>query len=369
MDTGSQPESESLNDHHQLDLLTTEEIQNLVDALPDATLGISDEGAIKWFNVAAQSIMGLKNPGDLGLSLTSIIRDPDFADWLDAPGELSQDFEMPSPGDDNIWLNVSKVPYGDEQRMLIFRDISDIHNVDKLRRDFVANISHELRTPLTVLVGYLEVLQEEASGAHTGIMDRMYTQARQMKAMLDDLLELSRLERKDASAEVDLVDVPSMLIRLNRQAEEISAEGHQLEFRIEDELCLLGVKKDIESAFRNIIFNALHYTPAGGSIQVSWEKWHDGARLRVRDSGIGIPSRDIPRLTERFYRVGSDRARNTGGTGLGLSIVKHVLKAHDSRLNISSELGVGSEFVCQFPSERTTAKGPDTNNSGAVSSP
>lgn len=358
-----------MNDLHHLHLIAAGEIQSLVDAFPDATLGISDAGAITWFNQAAQSMMGLNNPGDLGLSLTSIVRDPDFADWLAATGELTHNYEMPSPRDDNIWLHVSKVSYGDQHRMLIFRDISEIHNVDKIRRDFVANISHELRTPLTVLVGYLEALREEVSGPHAGIMDRMYTQARQMKAMLDDLLELSRLERKDASEESDVIEVPSMLLRLRGQAEEISQGDHDINFQIEEDLLLRGVGKDIESAFRNIIFNALHYTPSGGLIHVRWRNWDGGAELRVRDSGIGIPNRDIPRLTERFYRVGSDRARNSGGTGLGLSIVKHVLKAHESRLVISSELGAGSEFVCRFPAERTTwkdqdAMGPDTASSG-----
>lgn len=106
------------------------------------------------------------------------------------------------------------------------------------------------------------------------------------------------------------------------------------------------------SAFRNLIANAIHYTPERGRIQISWRAEDEGLVLSVTDTGIGIPRRDIPRLTERFYRVGSDRARHRGGTGLGLSIVKHVLNAHGARLRIESELGEGSTFSCVFPSSR-----------------
>ncbi|MEE8338628.1 MAG: ATP-binding protein, partial [Xanthomonadales bacterium] len=125
-----------------------------------------------------------------------------------------------------------------------------------------------------------------------------------------------------------------------------------LHFDVDAGLYLSGIASDIESAFRNLIINALDYTPQGGSISVSWSDTPHGPLLAVRDTGTGIPRREIPRLTERFYRVGSDRARQSGGTGLGLSIVKHVLNAHHASLTINSELGEGSEFACAFPLDR-----------------
>ena len=121
---------------------------------------------------------------------------------------------------------------------------------------------------------------------------------------------------------------------------------------IDPGLHLRGTRNDLESAFRNLINNAIQYTPDGGSISVSWEDTADGPLFLVRDTGIGIPNKEIPRLTERFYRVGSDRSRQSGGTGLGLAIVKHVMNSHDARLVIESDLGEGSTFGCLFPSAR-----------------
>jgi two-component system phosphate regulon sensor histidine kinase PhoR len=144
-----------------------------------------------------------------------------------------------------------------------------------------------------------------------------------------------------------------MLMQLREQAEELSQGSHDIRFDIEPGLRLHGAQADLESAIRNLVNNAIHYTPKGGQINLKWWSDEEGvARLRVRDTGIGIPTRDIPRLTERFYRVGSDRSRHSGGTGLGLSIVKHVLNAHLARLVIDSELGEGSTFTCVFPRDR-----------------
>jgi two-component system phosphate regulon sensor histidine kinase PhoR len=143
------------------------------------------------------------------------------------------------------------------------------------------------------------------------------------------------------------------MVQLEEQAEDINRGRHELHFEGEASLAILGVKSDLESAFQNLIVNALKYTPEGGSISVKWHDNDQGATISVTDTGIGIPKREIPRLTERFYRVGSDRRRESGGTGLGLAIVKHVLNGHQARLKIESEHGVGSQFTCIFPPERS----------------
>jgi two-component system phosphate regulon sensor histidine kinase PhoR len=174
-----------------------------------------------------------------------------------------------------------------------------------------------------------------------------------MQGLLSDLLELSRLQSAGQVSEDQIVDVPAILMQLKEQSEELSQGRHTLKFAIEPAMFLLGNAVDLESAFRNLINNAIKYTADGGEVAVRWESTEEGPTFSVRDTGIGIPTRDIPRLTERFYRVGSDRSRDSGGTGLGLSIVKHVLNAHEAYLNIDSELGLGSTFSCVFPVERT----------------
>jgi two-component system phosphate regulon sensor histidine kinase PhoR len=327
------------------------DFQSLTDALPDATLVIDQQGNLTWFNNTARRLLELKTPEDLGQSVTNLLRGSDFANWLAVQGEVQSKLEMASPVDENTWFNISAVNYLEGQRLLILQDVTDVHNIHQVRRDFVANISHELRTPLTVLLGYLEMM-EDGPEESSGMVRKMRSQARQMQELLSDLLELSRLQSDRIVGEEEEVDVPAMLAQLREQVEEISRGRHQVDFDIAAGLRLRGIASDLESAFRNLMVNAINYTPEGGRISVRWASSGDGAALSVRDSGIGIPRRDIPRLTERFYRVAADRARASGGTGLGLSIVKHVLNAHQAKLQIKSELGEGSEFTCMFPESR-----------------
>lgn len=328
------------------------EFRSMTNAFPDATLVLDEHDCITWFNDAARHLLGLRSPEDIGQAVTNLLRDPEFADWIPVQGQVESAFEMASPLDSNTRLSVTAISHRPDQRLLILRDITDIHNLEQVRRDFVANVSHELRTPLTVLFGYIESLRDQADEETGPVLQRMQEQAWQMQALLNDLLELSRLQsesRPDSDTEVNIC---AMLMQLREQAEEISQGNHEIEVRCASGLGMMGNEKDIESAFRNLINNAIHYTPEGGVVRIAWREEDDGLVFEVTDTGIGIPRRDIPRLTERFYRVGSDRSRHTGGTGLGLSIVKHVLNAHGARLHIESELGEGSAFRCVFPLER-----------------
>jgi len=328
------------------------EFRQLTDALPDATLVIDGNRNMTWFNQAASVLLGLRSPQDLGKPVTNLIRGPNFANWLVVQGHVRSPLEMASPGNDNIWLSVSAFSFRQDQKLIILRDNTEVHNVEQIRRDFVANMSHELRTPLTVLQGYLEMLQEHESREVSSAVDRMLSQTAQMQMLLDDLLELSRLQSDEIQGQEEIVDVPGLLLQLKEQADELSRGRHQMVFDVDPGPFLSGVAGDLESAFGNLISNAIKYTPEGGFVRVSWHDSEKGPQLVVEDTGIGIPRRDIPRITERFYRVGSDRARQTGGTGLGLSIVKHVLNAHQATLEIRSELGEGSRFTCTFPTDR-----------------
>jgi two-component system phosphate regulon sensor histidine kinase PhoR len=328
------------------------EFQSLTNALPDATLIIDSHDNITWCNDSAVALLGLRIPEDLGQAVTNLLRGPDFAQWLAAENRANNRLEMPSTLNDNRWWQVTAVPFQQDQWLIVLRDITELHNVEQVRRDFVANISHELRTPVTVFLGYLEMLQNHPEPEISSAVERMQTQALNMKSLLDDLLELSRLQSDEIQGEVQEIDIPGMVEQLKEQAEEISAGRHSLEFNVQPGLRLTGVATDLESAFRNLIINAIRYTPEKGQITVSWLDSPDGPCFAVKDTGIGIPRRDLPRLTERFYRVGSGRDRQSGGTGLGLAIVKHVLNAHKANLIIRSELGEGSEFICQFPRDR-----------------
>jgi two-component system phosphate regulon sensor histidine kinase PhoR len=326
-----------------------EGFRKFTEAFPDAALLLDKQSCITWCNPAAIDALKFRMPDDLGLAITHLVRNSEFATWLNDTRQPLRKLEMPSPVDDNTWLQVSAIPLPDDERLLILRDITSIHNVEQMRRDFVANISHELRTPVTVLTGYLEIMKDHSSEDVATIASRMLVQASLMKDLLDDLLELSRLQSQGHNIERKEVDMGALLSQLREQAEELSRGRHSLVFEAQPGLTMVGAAAHLESAFRNLIFNAINYTPEGGRITVQWRDTPQGPVFSVTDTGIGIPQRHIPRLTERFYRVSPDRSRQSGGTGLGLAIVKHVLNAHDARLLITSELGEGSIFTCQFP--------------------
>lgn len=326
-----------------------DDFAGMTDAFPDATLVIDKNDVIRWFNGSAVKLLGLKTPTDQGQVVTNLIRDPRFANWLAVQDRLPSKLEIACPADDNITLQVNSVRFRKDHRLLILRDVTDIENLERMRRDLVANVSHELRTPLTVLLGYLEMLRDQPEAVKQKNIDRMLQQARQMSDLIADLLELSRLQEANGHDDTDEVDVPAMLAQLEKQARDVSQGKRVLQFDIQAGLNMKAVAADLKSAFQNLIVNAIRYTPEGGSIHVTWQQEDDRLVFSVRDTGVGIPRRDIPRITERFYRVGSDRNRQNGGTGLGLAIVKHVLNSHGGHLEIDSELGGGSEFRCVFP--------------------
>lgn len=329
-----------------------DDLRGMADALPDATLVIDENDAIRWFNDSTVKLLDLVSPDDKGQIVTNLIRDPAFADWLPVSEQLLSTLEVPCPTDDSIMLQISAIRFRRNLRLLILRDVTDVHNLAQVRHDLVANVSHELRTPLTVLLGYLEILETQDSTPDTATIGRMLKQARHMRTLLDDLLELSRLQDTGKQDDTVDVDIPVMIAQLAEQAEDLSQGRHKLQFRTEPGLKLRGVEADLKSAFQNLVVNAINYTPPKGSIKVDWRETPEGLLLSVKDNGVGIPRRDLPRITERFYRVGDDRSRKTGGTGLGLAIVKHVLNTHDATLDIHSEVGQGSEFRCLFPLER-----------------
>lgn len=329
-----------------------DDFEGLADAFPDATLVINDHDVISWFNDSAIKLLGLKMPDDKGQAVTNLIREPKFAGWLAVQDKLHSMLEITCPVDDNITLQLSAVRFRKNQRLLILRNITDVRNLERMRHDLVANVSHELRTPLTVLLGYLEILKTQPAEPNPEAVDRMFTQAHQMHDMLEDLLELSRLEDTKRVDDADEVDVPALLAQLAEQAEDLSHGRHKIIFKVEPGLKLRGAEADLKSAFQNLVVNAINYTPENGKIKVAWQQTHDGLVLSVADTGVGIPHREIPRITERFYRVGDDRNRKKGGTGLGLAIVKHVLNSHNARLEIKSEIDKGSEFRCIFPLDR-----------------
>jgi two-component system, OmpR family, phosphate regulon sensor histidine kinase PhoR len=329
------------------------ELRRSTAALPDGVIILSTQREIVWFNRQAGRLLGLRRPVDVGLRIDNLIRAPEFAHYLH-----SDDFGMPlvirPPVQIDLYLSLQMVPYGGGQSLLLVRDVTRQMRLEAMRKDFVANASHELRTPLTVISGYLDTLADDdaVDAAWQGPIKDMRAQAQRMNAIIADLLELSRLESTEGEASRDPVDVPRMLERLHRDALVSADRPRQVLLELESTDGLYGSAHEIESAFTNLLINALKYTLTEGTVRMRWWTNEEGAYFSVIDSGIGIPAEHIPRLTERFYRVDAGRSRGQGGSGLGLAIVKHALQRHGGWLDVQSVEGKGSTFTCHFPPQR-----------------
>src|SRR5690606_26652022 len=265
---------------------------------------------------------------------------------------------VPSPREESAWLSVQLIPYGKAQRLAIVRDVTRERQGERTRRDFVANASHELRSPLTVIGGYLDALADDADlpPGWSGPIGEMQRQAERMTEILRDLIELTRLESAEAEAPLDFVDVTSLLKSMLKEFQ-AAPNAPEVTLALETDAALLGREPELHSIFYNLISNAVRFTPRPGSVRVTWRLEGEDAVFEVADTGIGIPAEQIPRITERFYRVDTGRSRATGGTGLGLAIVKHALQRHHGRLSIESREGKGSTFKCYFPAARVVLRG------------
>lgn len=330
------------------------ELVRLRRAVPDGALVIDAEGAIRWANGAACRWFGLNLPHDVGRPLVQLVRDPKLIERLER-GRGAAEVELVSPARPQIELLVQIVPYGEGATLLLARDISRLKRLERMRRDFVANVSHELRSPLTVVSGYLEMIGEEPEtpAVWKAPLAEMRRQVARMVAIVRDLLELARLESDATPPPRVPVAMPALIERVRSQIAAGGIGSRRIELHLTSSAEVLGAETELESAVGNLVSNAVKYTADDGHIEVTWRDCQAGAELQVADDGIGIPEREIPRLTERFYRVDKARSTRLGGTGLGLAIVKHVAERHGAHLRVESEVGVGSRFVLDFPATRT----------------
>ncbi len=339
--------------HKQRLLRLLRELRRSTAAMPDGVVVLNPQNEILWFNRTAARLLGLRGKGDLGLRIDNLVRQPEFVQHLRG-GQYSLPVVVRAAGDAERHLSLQIVPYGAGQRLVLVRDVTHEAQLTAMRRDFVANASHELRSPLTVIAGYLETLAQEPGLDPTlaGPLQEMQRQAQRMSRIVHDLLELSRLESSDAAAAAHPIDVAALMAQLRQDVLARPSHPARVLVRADSRAQLLGDELQIHSAFGNLVDNAANYTPPDGSVQIRWWTDADGGHFSVADTGIGIAPEHLPRLTERFYRADPGRSRSTGGSGLGLAIVKHVLQRHGARLEIESEEGKGSRFICTFPRER-----------------
>lgn len=335
---------------------TLAQFNSLAADLPDATVVLNAEHEIRWSNSAALDLLNIHPERDKGQRVDNLVRLPEFREFLLSEGG-AEELEIPGPLAPEKVLAVRKVRTSKHMKVLIAADITQRVHIREMRKAFVADVSHELRTPLTVISGYVEMLRDDESLAPDvqKALNHIASQSDRMRGIVDDLLQLSKLEaNRLGENEGQAVDISGMIVSMISALSDITA-NHTIELDLDSSRGVLGSERELYSACNNLLTNAIRYTDPGSLIKVSWlANSNGGMSYTVTDNGPGIEARHLSRLSERFYRVDASRSRDEGGTGLGLAIVKHAAQRHGGTLNIVSTPGTGSQFQIDFPPGRAT---------------
>jgi two-component system phosphate regulon sensor histidine kinase PhoR len=353
----------------EMDTLTEDHQQfgTVLDHMADGVLITDSLSNVNLVNPAACRLLGIKETEALGRSFAAVVRHHQLIDlWQRCQEQGREQLEAVEVGQD-LFLQAVVTPFpqqGAPGYLVILQDLTQVRRLQTMRRDFISNLSHELRSPLASLRAVVETLADGALDdrpAATRFLERAEREVDTMTQMVDELTELSQIEsgqirlRLAPIAVRDLVTVP--LERLRPQAERA---GLTIKVKLADDLPPVVVDQErIQQVVTNLLHNAIKFTPSGGRIELS-AKQEDGAGGRmvvveVRDTGIGIPKSDLPRIFERFYKLDRARTRGRGGTGLGLAIARHILQAHGGRLWATSKEGKGSSFYFTLPTLDTDA--------------
>ncbi len=326
-------------------------------ALEMAVIMINQHDNLDWWNKAAEKLLGFKFPQDKNQSINNLIRNPKFHDYF-YNENYAEALVMEAPGDANKVLEFQIALFGEHERLMIVRDITQLQRLARMRKDFVANVSHELGTPITVIKGYLEAIidnQDSLDKKWHKPMQQMRQQSMRMENIVRDLLLLSSLETKTPPRNRQEINTTALVREIENDTRQMFTDkSHTIRIDCASDAVISGKRNELYSAVSNLVVNAAKYTPANGEITVRTYFTDESFIIAVSDNGIGIEAHHIPRLTERFYRVDVSRSSDSGGTGLGLAIVKHILARHDAELVIESQYGKGSEFRCEFPLARVS---------------
>jgi two-component system, OmpR family, phosphate regulon sensor histidine kinase PhoR len=332
----------------------------VLDQMAEAVVAVDEAGAVLVVNPALSRLLAVDAATARGRLYVETLRHNGIARLL---GDVLRDgrpaaLEIRIFAPEELVFDAHAAPLLREGRvggaLLVLHDITRLRRLEQMRRDFVANVSHELRTPLASIRGFAETLSEGAVDDKENRLDFLKTiqeHAGRLTKLVDDLLDLSAIESGHRAPRLSSVDLAAALAESARAFAPLAAErGVKLETASADGLPRVSADPDqLRQILANLLDNALKYTEPGGLVELSSERWKGGARVTVRDTGVGIPEADLPRVFERFYRVDKARAREAGGTGLGLSIVKHLVEAHGGEVSVESRQPGGACFRFTLP--------------------
>ncbi|MCE3200092.1 two-component system histidine kinase PnpS [Paenibacillus sonchi] len=339
-------------------------LQSVLDNMTGGIVMINAEGEIALLNRAAEQLLDVKNSEMAGHSFKELKHHYELSrlieEGVSRNEAVHEERSIYNPTERIVRLDgVPMMQDGSNRGMLfLLQEVTEIRRLEKMRSEFVANVSHELKTPVAAVKGFAETLlgggvKDEKTAR--SFLQIIYDENERLNRLIGDILELSKIESKRAQLEcspVHLIEFfDSLLETLSKVAEK---KNISLNAAVPEELFMEGDEDKLRQIFINLISNAINYTQDGGSVNVNVVNGQkaDGTEtvvFTVRDTGMGIPRKDLPRIFERFYRVDKARSRSSGGTGLGLSIVKHLVELHHGSISVESDLGIGSSFILELP--------------------
>ncbi len=328
----------------------SEEIVRILSILPSASLVVAPDGTVLRASSRAL-ILGIVNRNSLAVADIAEIVAKVAKDG--SPREQALRVRRPPLGRELLEVKARVAQLSSGAILVLIDDLAEERRVDAVRRDFVANVSHELKTP----VGALSLLAEAVLSSADDpaqvehFAEKMQAEANRLASLIQDVIDLSRLQSDDSMNRAELVETD---VLINRAIEEVKtlAVGLGVEIiRGEDvDSVILGDRGQLLTALRNLLTNAINYSAANTRVAVTTREVDGIVEISIKDAGMGIPAHDLDRIFERFYRVDPARSRGTGGTGLGLAIVKHVCQNHGGECTVWSEMGTGSTFTLRIPS-------------------
>ncbi len=337
-------------------------ISAILDSMTEGVMALDEQRRIVFMNHAARAMLDCAHDPVAGRALLAVVRDRGLTELVeschgpDATGPRKREIERPAPVRKRIEVHALPVSLSAQAggTVLVLRDITELRRLEQVRTEFVVNVSHELRTPLTAIKGYVETLLDEASpesSTHRRFLEVAHSHVERMGRLLDDLRNLSDIEMGHVVMDPVSVHLEGVVSEVSAMFENDAAKKDVALLNQVASHCRVRADRDLlVQILVNLLDNAVKHTPQGGRVMFQAAQEDDRhLRITVRDTGHGIPRADVPRVTERFYRVEKTRSREAGGTGLGLAIVKHLVQLHGGTLHIDSEYGKGTTIGFLLP--------------------
>jgi len=340
-------------------------MEAILTAMDEGVIVVDSDGRVQLVNPAAQRLLRA-NRDTAGRHYLEFVRQPAIASQLDAA--LGGGVDAPAPpvviGEDGRAFVARAAPVPTAGAVLVLHDVTDLHRADQIRRDFVANVSHELRTPLTAIRGYVEALQDEpvASNDRRTFLEIIARHTQRMEALATDLLRLARLEAGQDPPSAQPCRVSDLFaVTVADLQPKIDERRQSVEITVEAEAVIVEADPhQLQDAVKNLLENAVIYSPPAACIILAAQRVHDRILLTVADEGPGIPPDALARVFERFYRVDRGRSRDSGGTGLGLAIVKHLVEGMHGSVTAGNRPTGGAIFTIDLPVQRHVAGAAST---------